>query len=128
MTARPVQLQVEVDLEADADAVELDEATRRLRQELLELDVEDVERPASAAPPEGARGVETAILGTLLITASGEVIAAVVRRVESWLTRRSSRSVKLAIEGDSIELTDLSSGDQKRLLEAFLARHGASPQ
>ena len=54
MTGRDLELRIEVGGEPDEDALALDEATRQLRLELLELDVEDVTRP-TASPPHGAR-------------------------------------------------------------------------
>jgi hypothetical protein len=122
-----IQLQVQVGLEGDADPAEFDEATSLLRQELLDLNVDEVKRPSAGSPPPGTRGAETVALGTLLVTASREIVAAAVRVVASWLARRPSRTVKLAIDGDSIELTDVRAEDQRRLLEAFLARHAAPP-
>ena len=119
-----VQLQIEVGIEPDADAAELDQATSRLRRELLELDVDDVTRPSAGEPPPGSRAVDAVLLSTLLVTAGSEAIATAVRTIAGWLGRRPNGRVKLAIGGDSIELTDVSATDQKRLLEAFLARHG----
>ena len=121
-----VQLQVEVGLDADADAVELDEETVRLRDELLELDVDAVERPAGGPPPPATRAVEAALLGTLLVEAGREVIGAVVRTIAGWAAQRRARNVKLTLGGDSLELSDISDESQRQLLEAFLVRH-ASP-
>ena len=118
-----VRVEIEVGVEPDADADELDEATLQLRGELLELDVEGVERPAAAAPPPGARAVEAALVGTLMVTAAKDLGGAVVGAVADWLSRRRSRSVKLQIDGDCIEVTDPSADDQRQLIEAFLARH-----
>ena len=73
-----VQLQVEVGLDGDADAAELNQATLLLRQELLDLDVDEVERPAAGIPPAGARGSEAVVLGTLLVTASREIVEALI--------------------------------------------------
>ena len=118
-----LQVRIDVGVEPDADAADLDEATLQLRRELLELDVQDVERPAEGSPPPGARAVEAALLGTLVVTATQELVGAVVRAVAGWLARRPNRSVKLEIAGDSIEVTDPSAEDQQRLIEAFLTRH-----
>jgi hypothetical protein len=118
------QLRVDVGLEADADAEELDEETVRLRNELLELDVEAVERRSEGPPPPGTRAIEVAVLGSLLVALGREAIPAVVRTIESWVGRRRDRSVKLELGGDSIELSSVSTEEQQRLLRAFLARHG----
>jgi Effector Associated Constant Component 1 len=120
-----VELTVEIDLGPDAEAAELDEATRQLREQLLQLDVEDVARPAEAAPAD-ARGVDVAALGTLLVTAGQSAVSAIAGALASWLARRPRRTVKLQIGDDSIELTDASAEEQRQLLAAFLARHGGT--
>jgi hypothetical protein len=57
MTERTRQLRLQVDDE-DADPEELADLTARLRDELLDLDVEAVERPRGESPPPGTRAVE----------------------------------------------------------------------
>jgi Effector Associated Constant Component 1 len=125
MEGEELKLRIDVSVERDADAAELYEATLQLRSELLELDVEDVERAVDGSPPPGARAVEAALMGTLVVTVAHDVISAVLQTVAGWLHRRPDRSVKLAIGGDSIEVTDPSAEDQQRLIEAFLSRHGS---
>jgi hypothetical protein len=122
-----LQMQVDIGIESDADAAELDEATVQLRQDLLQLDVEDVERPPGEPPPPGARAVDATILGTLIVSAGPAVIGTVVQTLAGWLSRRPSRSLKIEIAGDSIELTDVSAEEQQRLIEAFVARHATQP-
>jgi len=63
MSGRGVELRLDVGVELDAEAAELDEATSQLWQELLELDVEAVERLAGEAPPPGTRAAEATLLG-----------------------------------------------------------------
>ncbi len=126
MDGEAVELRIDVRIEPDADAAELDEATLQLRRELLELDVQDIERPSAGPPPAGTRAVEEALLGTLVVTATRELVDTLVHVVAGWLRRSSNRSVKLEIDGDSIEVTDPSAEDQRRLIEAFLARHAAA--
>lgn len=118
-----MQLTIEIDVGPDAEAAELDEAARQLRRELLDLDVDDVTRPVETAPA-GARGVDVAALGSLLVTAGQSAIGAIAAVLGSWLSRQSQRSVKLQIGEDTIELTDASVEQQQLLLDAFLARHG----
>ncbi len=117
-----IGLRLEVGLEPDADAAELEHATTQLREELLELDVDRVDQPSEPAPP-GTRGLDVAALGTLLVGAGRGAIGPVLGAVQSWVARRSSRSVKITIDGDSLELTNASREDQRRLVESFLSRH-----
>jgi hypothetical protein len=126
MSGHGVELRLDVGVEPDADAAELDEATSQLRQELLGLDVDSVERLPGEAPPPGTRAAEVALLGGLVVGIGREALTAVMRSVQAWVARRASRSVTVTLGGDSIELSSVSSAEQQRLIESFLARH-ASP-
>jgi len=119
-------LRLDVALERDADAAELEDATLELREELLGLDVDDVEHVASgeAAPP-GARGGEVAILAGLAVQVGRASLGPIVAAIQQWVARRNDRTVKLTLEGDSIELTNVAREEQHRLIEAFVARHTA---
>ena len=117
------QLRIELGAADEAGAEELDDATRRLRDELLELDVEDVERPAGGRAPPGTRGPELASFGTLLVTLGPEALPLVVSAVGHWLSRQGRRSVTLELGDDRIEVGGASAEDQRRLIDAFVARH-----
>lgn len=116
-------LQLRIDVGGDADDALLDEETRALRSELLELDIDDVRRPAGGPAPDGTRAFEATVIGTLVVSAGREGIGAVVRVLSGWLRRSANRSVKLQIGDDTIELTAASVEDQERLIDAFVARH-----
>lgn len=120
-----VGLRLDIVLEPDADDAELELAAAQLRQELLELDVDAVERPPGDPAPPGARGIEVGVLGALLVEAGRGAVGAVVQTIHGWVARRSSRTVKITLDGDSIELTNASEEEQRRLIESFLARHAA---
>jgi hypothetical protein len=115
-------LRLEVAREPDADAAELERATSPLREELLALDLERVGRPTEPSPP-GSRGLDVAALGTLIVGAGRGAIGPVLTAVQSWIARRSSRSVTITIDGDSLELTNASREDQRRVVASFLAWH-----
>jgi len=121
--------QVRVDVaDVDADDEEVEELTRRLRQELLELDVAAVERTTAGEPPEGAKSAGAAVaVGSLIVSTvtSPGVLSSIVEMVRGWLGMRGSRSVKLTLAGDSIELTGVSDETQEELVQAWLARHAA---
>jgi hypothetical protein len=126
VTDQSLELRVQVTLDPDADPGEVEEHTLQLRDELVGLDIEDIRRPQGECLPEGTRAADVALLGTLVITTGKEAVAAVARTIMSWLGRSRSRSVKLQLGEDRIELTAVSHDDQRRLLEAFLERHAAT--
>lgn len=123
MSGPGIALRLEIGLGADAEAAEFNDAASQLRSELLELDVDSVRAPSGGPAPPGTRGIEAAEIGTLLVAAGRAAIGPVVQAIQSWIARRSSRSVKLTIDGDSIELTNASADDQRQLIESFLTRH-----
>ena len=113
--------------EEEADTARLAEVTGYLRGELLQLDVENVTTPQSGDVPPGARVVGVAAVGTLLVALgqSADGLRAVVSAIRDWLRRGegSSRTVRLELDGDALELSQASAADQERLIELFVSRH-----
>jgi hypothetical protein len=122
--------EVRVRLSEDgADAERLASLTGFLRQDLLQLDVQDVTALRAGEPPPGARAIDVAAVGGLMVSLSGsaEALRAVVAAVRKWLTRGEGvrRTVRLEIGGDVLELSEASAADQDRLIDVFIRRHGA---
>ncbi|HSK25670.1 MAG TPA: hypothetical protein VK894_02015 [Jiangellales bacterium] len=123
----PVRLEL---AELDADAERLDELTGYLRQELLELDVDDVTAVRAGPPPPGARALDVLVVGGLLVKlADTAALRSVVSAVRRWLSRGDGgtpRTVRVEIGGDVIELSAASDADQERLVELFVERHSGA--
>jgi Effector Associated Constant Component 1 len=119
-------VELRINVQADDPPEVVDEATRRLQSQLLELHVKSVERPVGEGEP-GSRGAMTEI-GTLLLqfAQTGVALTTVVGAVQGWLSARGKDrgTVKLEIDGDSIELPggDLSP-EQQRVVDAWVRRH-----
>jgi hypothetical protein len=115
--------------EDGADAERLDALTGFLRQELRQLDVEDVRAVPTGTPPPGSRGFDAIAAGGLLVTLgrSAENLRAVVLAVRNWLAhgQRTRRTVRLEIGGDVLELSEATAADQQRLVDLFVSRHAA---
>jgi hypothetical protein len=113
--------------EDGADAERLDALTRFLRQELIQLDVDDVTAFPADEPPLGARGLDAVMVGGLLVDfgSAAQGLSAVVSAVRAWLTRggRTHRSVRLELGSDVLELSDASAADQDQLIRLFISRH-----
>ena len=117
-------LGLQVTVGSDGDAEEVARATLQLRRELLNLDVDAVDVPVAGEPPPGARAVDVAAIGALIVNiADSQLLTAVVTAIRSWLAGSSRRSIKLELGGDVLELTGVSSTEQRRLTDEWLARH-----
>ena len=115
--------------ESGADAERLDMLTGFLRQELLQLDVGDVTALRAGAPPPGARAIDAIAIGGLLITLNrtAQGVRTVVSAIRGWLAQGNGtkRTVRLELDGDVLELSEVSVTEQTRLIELFLSRHGS---
>ncbi len=113
--------------EDGADAERLDGLTGFLRQELLQLDVENVAAMRAGEPPPGARVFDVAAVGGLIVTLgrSAGGLRAVVSAIRKWLARGDGirRTIRLEIDGDVLELSEATATDQERLVGLFVSRH-----
>ena len=115
--------------EDGADAERLDALTGYLRDQLRQLDVEDVTALRDGEIPVGARAFDAVAIGALLVALgdSTEGLRSVVATIKSWLGRGDGvrRTVRLEISGDVLELSEASVVDQERLVRLFVDRHTA---
>ena len=116
----------------ELDQEELEALTAQLRQRLLELDVDDVRVERSGeAPPAGAKPGDIIAVGALAVTLAPAVFRPALRLVETWLKNRPVRTVKVDVDGHTLELGHASPQQQQLLVETFLegirAKSGEPP-
>jgi hypothetical protein len=115
-----VTLQVQTAPDGDSD--ELAAMTGRLRLELLELDIAGVNPVSEDSAPDNAKGLAT--LAGMLVVRLGTFggLRAVVDSVRSWAAR-TGRTVEVSLDGDVLKLTGVTSDQQDRLIDGWLAQH-----
>jgi hypothetical protein len=122
-----VVAEVHLDLaEPGSDDERLEELTLRLAEELRELDVESVVPATDDDVPEGARSALAAVAGALLVAVhpTARQLLSVVGVVHDWLRRSPvQRTVKVTIDGDTLELSGTSDEVQRRVVEDWIAKH-----
>jgi len=118
-------LTLQLDGGPETDLEELDAATRRLRAELLEVDVRTIEPLSAGEAPPGTRAAELIAIGGLLVTLarSSGTLKTLVGVIQSWLHAQPARTVELQIGGDTLKLSGVSSADQTKLIDLFVERH-----
>ena len=126
----PLEIQLEVD--DDLSSYEFDELTSALQRELLQLDVDAVDRVSAGPAPDGSRGVDLAALGALIVQVgkAAQVLGQVVAVLEAWADRSPKRTVVLTLGGDKLELGGLSEKDQRLVIRDWMKRHAepAAPE
>lgn len=121
--------------EEDADTQRLDELSRLLRQELLQLDgdaVADVRAVPAAEVPPGARAVDAASVEGIVVAlgTAAQGISAVISIVQAWRARggkspsdgKPVRRARLEIDGDVLDLSGMTAEDDA-LIKLFIERH-----
>ena len=123
------QLEINLKVDDDISSLEFDELTAALQRELLQLDVESVERVSAGPAPDGSRGADLAALGALIVQvgAAAPVLGHVVEAIRIWATRGSGRGATLTMNGDSLNLTGLSERDQRLVIREWMERHAPAP-
>lgn len=117
-------------VEEGSDDARLEELALLLRQELLALDVRAVEPYREGEVPEGSRGPGlAAIAGVLSVSLQPglQVLGSVVSVVRDWLRRSGGgRTVKVTIDGDTIELSGANDAVQQQLVDAWVRKHAST--
>jgi hypothetical protein len=124
MGQKATMLGIQVAVGAGDDAEEADRAAAQLRRELLGLDIGAVGVPGMGAPPPGSKGVDVATVGALVVGFTDpQVLVAIMETVRAWLAGAPRRTIKMELGGDMLEMTGVSSTEQRRLADEWLARH-----
>jgi hypothetical protein len=125
MTDRLVRLDLCIEAGPDTDADELTELAVQLRERLLELDIESAEPATAGHAPSGTRAGELFVAGalTLMVVQSSGLLTALVETVQSWVSCRGQRSVKLTLDDDVLEVDGITRADQRELIQEWIRRH-----
>ena len=92
------------DTELDIDR--LDELTRNLMRDLRDLGAEYVEQTRGGEIPEGAKGLESLLVGGLTLSALPQLLPKLFEFLQVWVQRPNTRTVKIKIEnGPEVEFT-----------------------
>jgi hypothetical protein len=107
------------------DPDRLDQLTQGLRQQLLALELRDARPLLATEAPEGTRAVGAEVVGALVLSlaCSPELLSGVVTTIQAWLSRLRSTSVRMELDGDLIEVTAVSSAEQRRLIQLWIDHH-----
>jgi len=119
------QVEINFSIGDDVSQLELDELTAKMRNELLQLDVASVDRLSTGPAPDGAKGVDLAAVGALIVSISKAtpVLGQVVEILQAWAAREPNRTVKVTIDGDTLEINGVSQKDQHVVIKDWMARH-----
>jgi hypothetical protein len=111
---------VRIPPDEDCDDEEVAALALRLREQLLDLDVDSVDLVAGEGA-EGAKGLETAV-GGLGVRLGVEGLRTVIAAIVRWTTR-TGHAIEITYGDDTLKVSGVSSAQQERIINDFLARH-----
>lgn len=107
----------------DSDTEDLADLAGLLRDDLLSADA-DVRPLAANDVPEGAKGLGT-VVGSLLVgLGAPDGLPGVLAAIRLWAAR-TKRTAEISIGGDTLKVSGVSSREQEKIVDAWLARHPA---
>jgi hypothetical protein len=107
---------------ADSDAEELADLAGELHAELLGVDEASFALLTDEASPDGAKGLGTLAGGLLAQFGTLDELRAVVAAVRRWALR-TGRTVEVTIGGDMLKVTGVTTQQQEKIIDTWLARH-----
>jgi hypothetical protein len=107
----------------EATADELSAETVALRHRLLELDIDDVRLARDREAPPGTKAVDATSIGHLLLTAipATSILGATVAVLVERLKNPRIKSIKIEVDGSTLELTGVDKVDQKKVIDAWIS-------
>jgi hypothetical protein len=107
----------------DSDAEELADLAAELRAELLSMDGTSVAPLPAEAAPQGAKGLGDVAGWLVAQFGTPDGLRALVAAVRGF-TSRTGRTVDVTLGGDHLVLAGVTSQQQEKIIDAWLARHG----
>jgi hypothetical protein len=124
MAGTSTSLQVQITVDHGGDERELNKLAQGLRGELLDLDVQSVERAPVAVVPGGAKSSGASLPDLLIVSISNStVLVAVVHLLQAWIGRGKGRKVTIKLGKDSLEVDSATPEEQAKLIESWIDRH-----
>ena len=116
-----IEIRVKIKGDVCEDPELLDTYSRRLRAEVLELDVDSFDYESQADAPKGSKGVGSAVGDMILSLAPLDyALSGVMGAVESFVTRNDQCSITLEIGGNMISIDGTSPEEQQKLVDAWI--------
>jgi hypothetical protein len=111
------QLKVHIKPERD-DKREIDSLGRGLRDDLLNLNVEEVHL-LYENPPADSKALDRVALGSMVVDfVGGGAVKGITQTVQAWIARNENRSIPIDMpDGEKIDVKGISAKDQPEMID-----------
>ena len=100
----------------------LDTYSRRLREDILDLDVDSVDYVGQDDAPEGSKGAGASAVGDMILSLAplNNVIMSVIGAVQSFVNRSHECNITMEIGDNKLIISDMSPKEQQKLVDAWI--------
>lgn len=115
------QLKVHIKQEEGDDKQEIDNLSRNLRDDLSQLDIEEVQL-LYEKPPSDSKAFDGLALGSMVVDfVGGGAVKEVTQTVQRWIERNENRSITIeAPDGSKIDVKGISAKDQQKMIDTWV--------
>lgn len=117
-------VEVRIDESSGLDKAQSVALTGRLERTLKTLDVDSVYRPPDVIPLDAKAGVGATAAALIVQIGHSVGLATLVDLIRRW-AEANKATVKVIIDGDVLELTNVSREVQQKIVDDWLERHTA---
>jgi hypothetical protein len=122
MTSSPSSVRISIDGSAGSDQEELAQLGQRLRRDIQQLDVDEVEFVREGAAPAGAKG-DPLTMASLAVTVAPVVLKSLFDLLQNWMSRHNSTTVTIEMGSDKLTMTGTPSKEQLAVIQSVLQKH-----
>jgi hypothetical protein len=124
MQQAPDTLDFHITIESpETDIQEMEQLTLELRQELLDLNVENVDLIRERDIPDRAKAIEPISWGALLVKLASSVgiLTMLIKTLECWLKRHQTSSITIEYEGNKLSVNGfIQPEERQRLIDNWI--------
>ena len=100
----------------------LDTYSRRLREDILDLDVDSVDYVGQDDAPAGSKGAGASAVGDMILSLAplNNVIMSVIGAVQSFVNRNHQCNITMEIGDNKLIISEMSPKEQQKLVDAWI--------
>jgi len=117
-----VEIKVKIGGEICEDPELLDRYSRRLREEMLELDVDSVDYVSEGEAPKGSKGAGAAAVGDMILSLAplDYAFSSVMGAVQNFVSRNDQCSITVEIGENRLTIDGTTPEEQQKLVDAWI--------
>jgi hypothetical protein len=122
VTSPASAVKISIDAGAGSDQEEAALLGQRLRRDIQQLDVDEVEFVRGGAAPAGAKG-DPITMASIAVSLAPVVLKSLFDLLQGWTARHNNATVTIEMGTDKLTMTGAPSKEQLAVIQSVLQKH-----